>query len=796
MLKTSIQSFLANLSNTKLYTVINLASLAISIAAVLLLSLYVKHELSYDSFHDGQRVYRAESRLWEGANLTDAWATTSYGHAPAIADNIAGIESYARVTAQDKEQVVSYAEKAYPENRYCYAEESFLKIFNFPIIEGDKFTPLDRPNCVVVSRTAAVRYFADENPIGKRLTFRTSKAEQHFEVTAIMEDMPQNSHLKYDFLLSYNTIDPARQNIWYIHGVYTYFKLQEGVSASEVEAKFSAISSQYRTAALKHKDWKIELIPLADIHLNPQKPYEKEAKGNRSMLFVLLATAIALMLVAWVNYLNLTVARAMERAREMVLRKIYGSGNVDLHFQFIFEAFITHIVAAILATFIFMVAATALQSTMGITLSITAFGCIVLLFIVILGSLIVGVYPATMLTNIRLVKIMRGNFARSPKANRLRQALVVLQFAASFVLICGTIVVVNQLSYLRNRPLGVEINQTVVVKYPAFTENMQQKEEGFRAKIKGESSVKNLTIGGAVPGIEVANYFSVREQGKDIQDAKLVQILAVDRSYIDSYNIDMASGRAFDTDAVEDENKVVINEQTARLLGFSSNAEAIGKLVLIEVLGTPLEIVGVTKNYHQQAPSQQYKPILFIIKERMAMIAVPYISIKLTPNADMNQSITMIKNHYADYFPQTPFDYFVLNDYYDNQYRSDDNSALIFATSALVALFVASIGLWVMSLFTIESRSREIRVRKIFGASKRSLFLLMLKELIIVTSISAVIGSIIVYYLMQEWLSTYAMSTTVEPWFFIIATIMLFIVGFLTIFYQILKAVSQRAVVA
>lgn len=177
------------------------------------------------------------------------------------------------------------------------------------------------------------------------------------------------------------------------------------------------------------------------------------------------------------------------------------------------------------------------------------------------------------------------------------------------------------------------------------------------------------------------------------------------------------------------------------------------------------------------------------------MIAIPYISIKLAPDADLNQSIAMVKDHYVDYFPQTPFDYFVLDDYYDTQYRSDDNFALIFATSALVALFVAAIGLWVMSLFTIESRSREIRVRKIFGASKRSLFLLMLKELIIVVLISATIGSVIVYYLMQEWLSTYAISTTVEPWFFVIATIMLFIVGFCTIFYQILKAVSRRAVV-
>ncbi len=260
----------------KSLTALNLLGLSVCIGSALLILFYVRFELSFDTFHDGDRIYRVESRLYEGNVLTDNWATTTFGHAPVMFREIPGIEQYVRVTAQDREQEVTYKDRQFIEEKYCYTEPAFFDLFNFPIIKGEKEGQLVRPNTVVITESTAHRYFADSDPIGKILTFKTPSSEQHFEVTGIIADMPYNSHLRYDFLLSYSSIPEARRDIWYIHGVYTYIRLKPGKSPSDIEENFHSISEKYKTSALKYKDWRVELIPLKDIHLTPRKSYEKE----------------------------------------------------------------------------------------------------------------------------------------------------------------------------------------------------------------------------------------------------------------------------------------------------------------------------------------------------------------------------------------------------------------------------------------------------------------------------------------------------------------------------------------
>ena len=285
----------------KSLSALNVFGLSVCVGAALLIMLYVRFELSFDSFHDGDRIYRVESRLYEGATLTDNWATTSFGHAPAMYREIPGIEQYVRVTAQDRGQEVTFGDRQFIEEQYCYTEPAFFDLFNFPILKGEKGGQLVRPNTMVITESAARRYFAGGDPIGKVLTFRTSSSEQHFEVTGVIADMPYNSHLHYDFLLSYSTIPEARRDIWYIHGVYTYVRLEPGKKPGDIEAAFHSISEKYKTAALKHKDWRVELVRLRDIHLTPRKSYEKEAKGSRMAVRILSVMVVALLLIGWVN---------------------------------------------------------------------------------------------------------------------------------------------------------------------------------------------------------------------------------------------------------------------------------------------------------------------------------------------------------------------------------------------------------------------------------------------------------------------------------------------------------------
>ena len=333
----------------KSLSVINILGLSVCISAALLILLYVRFELSYDSFHDGDRIYRVESRLYEGKALTDNWATTSLGHGPVMSREIPGIEKFVRLTAQDREQVVTYQDKQFAEERYCFTEPAFFELFNFPIKRGEKTGQLVRPNTVVLTESAAHRYFGEAEPLGKILTFRTVTAEQHFEVTGIIDRMPANSHLHYDFLLSYSTIPKERQDIWYVHGVYTYVRLEPGKNPQEIADAFAAISDKYKTAALKHKDWRVELIPLKEIHLTPQKSYEKETKGSRTAVYILSVMAVALLLIGWVNALNLMVARFLERGKEFGVRKAFGASRKQMLFQGLLEAGIVNFLAALIA---------------------------------------------------------------------------------------------------------------------------------------------------------------------------------------------------------------------------------------------------------------------------------------------------------------------------------------------------------------------------------------------------------------------------------------------------------------
>lgn len=599
----------------KSLTLINITGLSVCIAAALLIMLYVWSELSYDSFHDTDRVYRVESRLYEGEMLTDNWATTAYGHAPAMNREIAGIEKYVRVTAQDREQVVNYFDRRFAEEHYCYTEPAFFEIFNFPIVKGEKTGQLVRPNTVVLTESAASRYFGEEDPIGKILTFSTSSSQQNFEVTGIIADMPVRSHLRYDFLLSYNTIPKERQDIWYIHGVYTYVRLMPGKTPGEIEQAFRDISDKYKTDALKHKTWAVELIPLKDIHLTPQKAYEKEVKGSRTAVLILFVMSAILLLIGWANALNLTVARFLERGREFGLRKAFGASRRQIIIQGLLESGFMNLLATLIAfgwleLLLPLVYRWAGQSFGTDILMQPAFWGIVA-GVVIIGTLVVGLYPSWLMVTIRPSEIMRGKLLHGKRGNRIRKALIVVQFLASFVLIAGTFTVFQQVRYMQREAESDLNTRILVIKYPSFTEGLSLRMESFTKRLKQRADVSHVTVSGAVPGVEVANYFTNRPYGSDPSQVKLIQMFSVDYDYLSAYMPRMICGRSFSEDYGGDLNRVVLNEEAVRLLGYESAEAALGQQLKMEVVSDPLEIIGVVENYHQQSLAVAYKPIIF-----------------------------------------------------------------------------------------------------------------------------------------------------------------------------------------
>ncbi len=779
----------------KSLTLINITGLSVCVATALLIILYVWSELSYDSFHSGERVYRVESRLYEGETLTDNWATTAYGHAPAMAREIAGIEKYVRVTAQDREQVVNYFDRRFAEEHYCYAEPAFFEIFNFPILKGDKTGQLVRPNTVVLTERAASRYFDGEDPIGKVLTFSTSSSQQNFEVTGVIADMPVRSHLHYDFLLSYSTIPKERQDIWYIHGVYTYVRLASGKQPAEVEEAFLAISDKYRTEALKHKKWAVELIPLKDIHLTPQKAYEKEVKGSRTAVFILLVMAVALLLIGWANALNLTVARFLERGREFGLRKVFGASRRQIIIQGLLESGFMNLLATLIALgwlelllpFVYRWAG---QNFGADILMSPLFGGMVV-GIVIVGTFVVGLYPSYLMVTIRPSEIMRGKLLHGKRGNRIRKILIVVQFAASFVLIAGTFTVVGQVRYMQRENAAEAHSRMLVVKYPSFTEGLALRLESFTRRLKQRADVSHVTVSGAVPGVEVANYFTNRPYGSDPSQVKLIQMFAVDYDYLSAYMPDMVCGRGFSEEFGGDFNRIVLNEEAVRLLGYDSPEAAVGQQVKMEVVNEPLEIIGVVRNYHQQSLSVAYKPIIFFLKERVPFIATPYISIRLT-GEEGDSALAEIEEMYREYFPTSLFSYFFLSDLNTFLYKSDRNFGWIFASASLLAVFVACLGLWIVTLFSTLSRLKEVGIRKVLGAGKSSLFFILTKELMMLTVLASAIGVPVSAVLMNGWLQTYAFHISLPWWIYPVAFALLMLIAFLTVFRQVRRIICLK----
>ena len=779
----------------KSLSVINILGLSVCISAALLILLYVRFELSYDSFHDGDRIYRVESRLYEGKALTDNWATTAFGHGPVMSREIPGIEKFVRLTAQDREQVVTYQDKQFAEERYCFTEPAFFELFNFPIKRGEKTGQLVRPNTVVLTENAAHRYFGEAEPLGKILTFRTATAEQHFEVTGVIDRMPENSHLQYDFLLSYSTIPKERQDIWYVHGVYTYVRLEPGKNPQEIADAFAAISDKYKTAALKHKDWRVELIPLKEIHLTPQKSYEKETKGSRTAVYILSVMAVALLLIGWVNALNLMVARFLERGKEFGVRKAFGASRKQMLFQGLLEAGIVNTLAAGIAlgwleVLLPVVYSRAAYDFGANTLLLPGFW-VAVLSIIALGTFFTGLYPSYLLTRIRPADIMRGKLLHSRKGNKMRKVLIVVQFVASFILITGTFVVVAQVRYMENETASAAMKQIVVLKYPSFTDELSAKMESFKKQLKQKTYIRQVTVSGAVPGVEVANYFTNRPYGSDQSEVKLIQMFAVDYDYLPTYSPDMVCGRAFSEEYGDELNKVVLNEEAVRLLGFPSNEAALGRQLAMEVVEEPLQVIGVVRNYHQQSLAVPYKPIIFFIKERVPFIGTPYISIRMDGTADAAR-LAEIEQAYRDFFPTSLFSYFYLDDFNRNQYKEDRNFGWMFAGSALLAVFVACLGLWTVTLFSTLSRVKEIGIRKVLGAGKASLFVVLTRELLLLTVIASVIGVPVSAFLMNNWLEGYAFHIGLPWWSYAVAFVLLMCIAFGTVARQVWRIIRLK----
>ena len=800
MLKNIILITRRTLVKNKTYTLINIGGLMLGIAAYILISAYVNFEKSYDRFNpDVNNIYRVESSFYKGDNIVNDWPTSTNGYATAMKQNFPEIASIVRIDWHESERVVRYNNIKFREEHVCFADTNFFTFFNNQLVKGDAKSVLKDVNTMVISQSAAQKYFGNADPVGKVLEVSTQGGPLHCMITGVFKDVPKNSTMQFNYLMSWATQNNFNKNFWYMHESYTFLKLKPGVSPHTVEAKFPALAERYKDGeSLKDLKWAITLVPLTDIHLNPAKQYEIEAKGNRTAVQFLGVIAYVILLIACVNYINLSTAKAIDRAREVGIRKVNGASALQLLLQFLFESMVINAIALVLGIGLVVIAANTLPQLLNDKLS---FGLLfdaplyLQIALVFGGSILFsGIYPALLLSRLKPVTVLKGKYTFSKGGVILRKGMVAFQFAASLLLIAGTFAVYRQIVFMNSQQLGININQTIVLKAPISTANYVQKLQGFKQVLLNVPGVTGVTASGAVPGKEVGEFLADRKFGDPKTEEHTYEMLKVDHDFIKNYNLQMAAGRAFDRSRPADSTGVVLNEAAVKQFGFASDEAAVGQRVWIETKNKqPDLVIGVVKDYHQQSLRQNYTPVILFMDPGFSWVPVNYVSVKFSSN-NPEAIINSIKTNWSASFPESSFDWFFLDDFYNNQYQQDLQFGKLFMLFAGLAILIACMGLFGLTAYSTSRRIKEIGVRKVLGASAGNIISILTMDAVKLVIFSSVLALPLAWLFIQQWLNGYAFRAEITWWEFAAPVAALLIISVATIGYITYKAALANPV--
>lgn len=782
------------LVKNKLYSFVNIGGLTLGIASFILISAYVNFEKSYDRmFTDADGIYRVESSFYKGRQITDNWPTSTNGYATAMKANFPEIASITRINWNNSERVVRYNDIKYREEHVCFADTNFFTFFGYPLLQGDARTVLKEVNTIAISQSAALKYFRNANPMGKFMEVNTANGSLHCMVTGVFKDVPQNSTMKFNFLISWPSTPLFLRDFWYIHESYTFLKLKPGANPSSVEAKFPALAERFKTGpSMKNLKWAVTLVPLTSIHLNAPKQYEIEPKGNRVAVKFMGIMAFVILLIACVNYINLSTAKAIDRSREVGIRKVNGASPVQLLFQFLFESVVVLSISLLLALLLIFIIDKVLPQFLNNNFSFGLLfnGSLYLkIAAVFIGSILIsGIYPAVLLSKLRPVSVLKGKYSFSKSGAMLRKAMVGFQFMASMILIAGTVAVYRQIIFMTEQQPGAAIDQTIVIKAPVKTPDYTQKIQSFKQIMLNSPGITGVTVSGAVPGKAVGEFLANRRFGASKNEELTYEMLKVDHDFIKNYDLQIVAGRAFDKSRPADSTGVVLNEAAVNQFGFTSNEAAVGQQVWIETNEKrPNLVIGVVKNYHQQSLQQRYTAVILFMDPALSWIPTNYYSVKFKGNST-GKVISAIKNNWNNYFPESSLDWFFLDDFYNRQYQQDIQFGRFFLGFSSLAILIASMGLFGLTAYSTTRRIKEIGVRKVLGASAANIASILTMDSIKLVLVSSLLALPLAYIFILEWQNSYAFKAAITWWQFVLPIAALLVISMTTISYITIKA--------
>lgn len=790
MFKNYFKITYRNFLRQKVYSMINLSGLAIGIACSILIFIFIYDELSYDTFHSkSDRIYRVLEKF-ESEGVGEHSASLPFPTGPALKTDFSRqVEHVVRFfNFQSPSLALAYkaAEKGFNESNIFFADSTFFKVFDFELISGDKETALDAPNAILITRSMAKKYFEDEDPMGKTLEFQ---GNQNLVVKGVLEDTPSNAHFKFDFIVSFsslkNSFGGGYPRSWYWNPCWTYIVLEENTTKEEFETQFPDFVLKYFPDFVKN-DITLQLQPIEDIHLQSKLDYEIAANSDIKNVYIFGIVAVFVLLIAAINFINLSTARANKRAKEVGVRKSLGSAKSQLINQFIFESILysllSLVVGVIIVALVLPYFNELTEKTVPIFVLLEPIFSIGLISLALIIGLLSGFYPAFVLSSFKTVEVLKNNHLKTNGIS-FRRVLVTSQFTISIILIVGAFVVLKQLNYLQNKDAGFDEENVVMI--PVIQSPMGQHYETFKTSALQNASVKSMTAVEEIVGakFQVANY-----QFEGMDESKPYPRFNVRHDFISTMNIPLVAGRAYDKAIQTDDSlALVVNETLVKNMNWELE-DAVGKRFMYrgQMKG---KIVGVVKDYNFASKHHPIAPFVITLNTRPQAfnLFIKYVAVKVD-GTQLENAINSLEEAWSSVLPERPFDFFFLDDSLNNSYKSEQKLSSITLVFSILAIAVACLGLFGLATFNVEQRTKEIGVRKVLGIKTRGILVLLSKEFMYLIGLAFLLAIPLSYYFLNQWLNGFAFRTTIEIWPFIVAGLLTFIVSMVTMIFHALKA--------
>lgn len=799
MLRNYLTITLRSLLKNKVFSFINITGLSIGLVCVITIVAYVKLELSYDKFHtDADNLYRITTD-WLNDGSHEHSAQNFSALAPILNESLIGLEKVVRIFSHSGLVSIDKRNKV-RENRFCFVDSTFFEVFDFRVHEGSLADALHKPLSLVITESAAIRYFGSSDVVGKELFFEDTRKTLSFNIAAVIDDMPQNSHFKFDFMASFVSLKnlwPNAMANWHYPPMYLYLKMTDGQTKASIDEQLKTIAATHLPDYVKEEKRTFLAQKITDIHLHSGLQNEWEANSSYSYVKIFSLVAAFILFIACINYMNLATAKSFQRAAEVGIRKTMGSARLQLMRMFLGESLVTTSIALIVAILLAQVVSVTffkgfLQKELSFEFLYKGAGLLYLIGVLLLISLLAGLYPALYMSSFKPIKALKGKADAAGSVLGLRKGLVVFQFFISALLLIGTFVVIQQIDFLRNKNLGFDEEHILTI--TLSDRESQQNYLTLKDQLLQEPFVEDATVSATLPAGEGFYGWEIVPEGFEDQKNIVLKSVNTDEDFIKTYNIKILAGRDFSKDIITDkEQAFILNQAAAKKFGWD---DPVGKEFQLtfytnDAVVRKGKVIGVVEDFHYQSLYNKVDPLVIFINTHQYY--TDYISLKLSPG-NIKEQVEKLESAWSSFNPDKPFEFSFLDNDLNKLYKSEQSTSSLLSIFTGLSVFISCLGLFGLASFSVQQRTKEIGIRKVLGASVFSILQLLTKEFIGLVVIANIIAWPLAWYGANQWLDKFAYRIDMEIAVFIVTAVLILTIAIVTVGVKAVKTALMNPV--